>query len=289
MERIISQCHEQAILSLLDDPSPVVRAALVKELQRLEDVGVSLMRKASRCESPAQSKAAEYFLQQLTGPDPVSAVVAYIHSQRYELETGMILLSRVLQPDLPVQTIHGHLGKIARRVREVMPMPATGWERCKAMNRVLFHEFGFRGNLEDYEDPYNSFMHSVLRRRKGIPVSLCVLYLLVAERCGLEVAPIAIPGHFLVGCYLDGEPFYVDAFNRGRIIGHEDLHEYLTRLRVPFDPQWLNPAPVSEVLSRICRNLSHHFYLKNNPRNARIFSNFVKEFEDTHRRHSELG
>jgi regulator of sirC expression with transglutaminase-like and TPR domain len=289
MKRIISNRHEQAILGLLDDPSPVVREELLKELRRLEDVGVSLMRKALREQSGGPLKAAEYFLQQLTGPDPVTAVVEFIHSLHYELETGMILLSRVLHPDMPVETIHQPLGQIARRVREVMPVPASGWERCKAMNRVLFHEFGFRGNAEDYEDPYNSFMHTVLRRRKGIPVSLTVLYLLVAERCGLEVVPIAIPGHFLVGCFLDGEPFYLDAYNRGRLIGHEDLREYLTRLRVHYDPQWLSPATASEVLCRVCRNLSHHFYLKNSPRNARIFSTFVKEFEDTHRRHSELG
>lgn len=289
MDRIISRRHEEALLGLLDDPSPLVRDALLKELQRLGDVGISLMRKALREQVGAPAAAAEHFLQQLTGPDPVNAVVEFIHSLQYELETGMILLGRVLHPEMPVEKIHAPLGQIARRVREVTPLPASGWERCKAMNRVLFHEFGFRGNLEDYEDPLNSFLHTVLRRRKGIPVSLSVLYYLVAQRCGLELDLIAIPGHFLVRCSLDGEPFYLDTFHRGRLIEHHDLQEYLTRLRIPYDPQWLHPAPVGEVLCRVCRNLSHHFYLKNHPRNARIFATFVKEFEETYRRHSELG
>ena len=74
------------------------------------------------------------------------------------------------------------------------------------INRVLFHEWGFRGNVEQFTDPMNSFIDKVLTRRKGIPISLSVLYLLVGERLGLPLEPVGLPGHFVVGCYADEAP-----------------------------------------------------------------------------------
>lgn len=288
-ERIISESHERALLNLLDDSSPVVQDALFLEVKRLGDVGISLMRKALRDDPVIMGPAAQAILEKLHGPEPVAAVRQFIESLHYDLESGMFLFGRVVQPDLEWDQVRVPLDRIARRVMEITEMPSSGWDRCKALNRVLFHEFGFRGNIEDYEDPLNSFLHTVLRRRKGIPVSLCILYLLVAERCGIELSPIAIPGHFLVACHLDGPPFYVDPFERGRFIPQDELQEHLTRLRLPYDPQWLNPAPISEVLCRVCRNLSNHFNIKNYPRQARIFFSFVRNFDESHRRHSELG
>ena len=72
---------------------------------------------------------------------------------------------------------------------------------------MLFHEWGFRGNQENYTDPRNSLLDQVLATRKGIPISLCIIYLLVAERLGLELESVGIPGHFLVGCYQEGNVF----------------------------------------------------------------------------------
>ena len=64
---------------------------------------------------------------------------------------------------------------------------------------MLFHEWGFRGNVEQYTDPLNSFIDKVLARRKGIPISLSVLYLLVSERLGMPLEPVGLPGPFCRG------------------------------------------------------------------------------------------
>jgi hypothetical protein len=79
----------------------------------------------------------------------------------------------------------------------------------------LFHENGFRGNVEHYTDPLNSFLPLVLERHKGIPISLCLVYLLVAQRLGLDLEPVGIPGHFLVGCYHEDAPLFIDPFEQG--------------------------------------------------------------------------
>ncbi len=286
-ERIISEAREQAICILLDDPSPTVQTALNQELARLGDVGLSLLRKAAREQSGGTREAALRMLKNLKGPDPAAAVIAFIQSLRYDLETGMFLFNRVLEPDLELRPIREYLDTIAQRVRELTVQPQSVWEQCKILNRVLFHEFGFRGNVEDFEDPLNSFMAPLLRRRKGLPISLSILYLLVAERAGMRLDPVALPGHFLVGCFQQDEPFFVDAFDRGRMLTLEELHEELHGQSLQVNPNWFNPTPVGEVLCRVCRNLQRHFTHRNHPRMARTFAQFIQEFEDTYRRHSQ--
>jgi len=83
------------------------------------------------------------------------------------------------------------------------------------LNRVLFHEFGLHGNADNYTIRFNSHLDQVLARRKGIPISLSIVYLLVAERVGLQLEAVALPGHFMVGCYEESVPFFIDPFNAG--------------------------------------------------------------------------
>src|SRR5207249_10770660 len=87
------------------------------------------------------------------------------------------------------------------------------------LNRLLFHEMGFRGNREEYYDPRNSFLNDVLDRRIGIPITLSTVYLEVGRRIGCRLSGVAFPGHFLVRLIgRDAMPdVLIDPFNRGRL------------------------------------------------------------------------
>ncbi|MDP0499722.1 MAG: transglutaminase-like domain-containing protein [Verrucomicrobiota bacterium JB022] len=285
--RILSADREAALISLLDDASPVVQEALVAELKRLGDVGVSVLRKAIREENDQRVMAAQRLLTQIEGPDPVAEVVRFIESLHYELETGMILLNRAARPELDVGVVGRQLDAIAQRCMELSPQPSTPWERCKVINRVLFHEYGFRANVEDPEDPHNNLIGSVLMRRKGGALMLSVVYLLVAERCLLDLAPVSLPAHFLVAHFREGIPFYIDAMERGRFRLPDEVEGMLNKDQPLHPLQVMGPAPVGEVLCRACRQLVHQYSLRNNPRMAKVFAGFVRTFQETYRRHAE--
>lgn len=285
VDRILNVERERALVALLDDDSSAVRHGVLAELKRLDDVGVSLLKKVLREGPENLSGVARELLDQLDGSDSVGEFIAFIRSLRYELESGTLLLNRVVKPDLDVAAACGQLDAIARRCEELMPKPGSTFEQCKVLNRVIFHEYGFRGNTEDFEDPLNSFLAPLLRRRKGIPISLSVLYILVARRCGLELEPVSLPHRFMVGCFGEGAPFYIDVFERGRFRSVDDIHALLEANHVPEPHRHIGPAAVGEVLCRTCRNLAHHFARKNNPRMSRLFAGFVREFDMAYRRH----
>lgn len=279
--------QRQALQELMDDPSPTVRAALLAKFARHGRESVDLLRAITHQPNRMLALHAAWFLRELNFSDPVGEFRGFIRSLNYELESGALLLSRTVNPDLDVGACCTQLDSLAARCRELIAEPMTAREKCRVLNRVLFHEFGLHGNADNYTDPRNSYLDQVLARRKGIPISLSIVYLLVAERVGLQLESVALPGHFMVGCYEENVPFFVDPFNAGVFLTAGEVFQFLRQHSDHPSVSDLAPTPVREVLCRCCRNLAHHYRAMHDPDHARLFAGFVTEFESTYERHAQ--
>jgi len=284
-ENLTDANRQDAILALLDDPSPSVRRALLRYFETNREAARAFLNRVIAGPNRFSAIHARWYLLELNNADPANEFRDFIRSLGYELETGALLLCRTIDPELDVGDICEQLDRIATRCRELLIENLSPHGQCRVLNRVLFHEYGFRGNAEDYENPDNSFLHRLLETRRGLPISLATLYLIIAERCGIRVEPVGLPGHFLVGCYEADVPFYIDVFDRGRFLTPHDLFEYLQRQGIAPDEIYLSPTTVREVLCRSCRNLARHYAAAGSPPMARLFEEFVEEFERVHEQH----
>lgn len=272
--------REQAALeALLDDPSPVVRRALVTRFTALGPGAAPFLQAIAQGPNRVLARHASRFLEELRLSDPIAEFRAFIRSLHYELEGGALLLARTVRPALDAGGCCAELDAIAARCRELIVEPSSTREKCRVLNRVLFHEWGFHGNIEHYTDPRNSFLDQVLERRTGLPISLSLVYLLVAGRLGLELEPVGLPGHFIVGCYADDLPFFIDPFDRGVFRDAEEVLELLRAHHLEPTLADLAPTPVREVLCRSCRNLVNHYTAEGDSARARLFASFVEDFD----------
>jgi regulator of sirC expression with transglutaminase-like and TPR domain len=126
------------------------------------------------------------------------------------------------------------------------------------MHELLFEEENFRGNIEDYYNPHNSFLPAVLESKLGLPITLSLVYKMVGERIGLRVWGIGLPGHFMVGVDMDGAPMLIDPFAEGREMSTEEAHEKLQEMfgsEVEWSPELLHAASNRHWLTRILQNL----------------------------------
>jgi regulator of sirC expression with transglutaminase-like and TPR domain len=133
---------------------------------------------------------------------------------------------------------------------------ATGRE-LEALNEYLFGELGFVGNREEYYDPANSFLHRVLERRKGIPITLSIVYMEVGRRAGLKVEGIGLPGHFIVRAWAGDSATLVDPFE-GTTTDEEECQQRLDSLysgQLPLTAEHLRPMSVRAILARMIGNL----------------------------------
>jgi len=177
------------------------------------------------------------------------------------LAEGALVLAAEARPDLDIGGALEALAEIADRTRPRVEAATTPSGAVTALNHALFELEGFHGNQARYEDPDNSFLDIVLATRRGLPITLSIVYVEIARRLGLEAHGIGFPGHFLakvvgIDDRREGE-IIVDPFF-GRTLTLADCAE---RLRAaagderPLDHRWLRPATATEIYVRMLNNL----------------------------------
>lgn len=166
-------------------------------------------------------------------------------------------------PELDVQSVLDGVDRLLERLRRRLPADAGHLHRLRTLNQFFFHDLGFGGNVNDYYDPENSYLHTVLRTRRGIPISLAVIWLELAQGIGLRAAGINFPGHFLVKVNLPQGQVVIDPFT-GQSLSGEDLAERLEPYKRrqglvdDFDVPvglYLQAAAPRDIVARVLRNL----------------------------------
>jgi regulator of sirC expression with transglutaminase-like and TPR domain len=184
------------------------------------------------------------------------ALIAALDAPDRPLTRAALVIARLEYPQLDPQPSLDRLAELGEHAAErLAQLPHD--ERVDALATFLFEEQAFEGNHADYDDARNSCLNAVLERRRGIPISLSVLYLDVAVRAGLDAAGINFPGHFLVRVEVPGgEPVIVDPFNGGSRLTDDDCRDLLNRAGGGgFTPALLAPAHPRAIATRMVTNL----------------------------------
>lgn len=171
---------------------------------------------------------------------------------------GLLVARECAYPALRPSEYLAQLETLAADARAPVSAGETVEAQGAALARFLFETAGFRGNRDDYTDPRNSYLNQVLERRLGLPISLSVLYLHLAEQLGVPAFGIGLPGHFIVGVLGADGLSYLDPFNGGRPLSLADCSKLVQGAlgnQVGFDPDWLRPMPPREIVARMLNNL----------------------------------
>jgi regulator of sirC expression with transglutaminase-like and TPR domain len=159
-------------------------------------------------------------------------------------------------PDLDVDA---HLSELAGMAHEAKRYLGGSLEaRTRGLCRYLFHDCGFRGNVQDYYDPRNSYLNEVLERRTGLPISLSAVAIAIGGRAGLEVAGVGLPGHFVAKAVAGSEEVIFDPFHGGRLLTRTDcelLVEQVTGTPFQATAEALRAVPPGPFLLRMLNNL----------------------------------
>jgi regulator of sirC expression with transglutaminase-like and TPR domain len=166
-------------------------------------------------------------------------------------------------PRLDTQSVLARIDALADRLKRRIPADAVPVQRLRWLNRYFFQELGFAGNVNDYYDARNSYLNAVLETRRGIPITLSLLYVELATQIGLIARGVSFPGHFLVKLKMPRGEVVIDPFT-GQSLSREELDELLVPYRkrqglegdfeVPLG-LFLQAAPARDVLARMLRNL----------------------------------
>ena len=181
---------------------------------------------------------------------------------------GMLIVSRYQYPDQETSKIRDTIERLADQVAMEMSYHLPPLEQVNIFNHVLFSLNGFSGNTQNIHDPQNNFLKYVLESRKGNPVSLSILYLILAEQVKMPVYGIILPQHFVVSFHKDflsesdsqawiknSILFYINPFNKGIIFNRDDITIYLKKLHLSPKPSHYLPSGNKEIIAALLSSL----------------------------------
>lgn len=197
-------------------------------------------------------------------PTPLDYFASLVQSdQQFQLFEAAVSLGQDEYPELDVQRALAEVDALLVRLRRRLPADASAVHKLRLLNHFFFQELHFGGNLNHYYDPDNSYLHKVLERRRGIPVSLAVLWLELAQGLGLAAQGVGFPGHFMVKVNLPQaqvviDPFTGQSLSRGALQSRLEVwrasHGLPGASELPLG-HYLQAMPAREVIARMLRNL----------------------------------
>jgi regulator of sirC expression with transglutaminase-like and TPR domain len=204
----------------------------------------------------------------LTAPTPLSYFSSLVQSdEHFPLLEAAAALAQDEYPQADLGQVLADVDQLLARLKRRLPTDAPALQRLRVLNRFFYQDLGFGGNLNDYYDPDNSYLNVVLRTRRGIPISLAVIWLELATGLGLHAHGVAFPGHFMVKVNLPKGQVVIDPFT-GQSQSREQLSERLEPFKrshglgddldIPIGI-YLQNAPPRDIVGRMLRNLKEIF------------------------------
>ena len=267
----------KAMIRLLDDPDEAVSQALeTRFMEEGEDIVEDLEAIWLANEFPSVSRHIELLIKRIQKQGLHRRFNNWFQQDQPDLVEGWVLVSQVQYPGLKVEAIRRTLSDIKLDAWLMMGGVENNIDKVQILNHVFFEQQGFHGDNSQYHYTDNSFINRVLERKTGNPISLSVVYLVVAQSLGLPVFGVNLPQHFVVGfCQLkegfegvknmkmvgtedvDKVLFYINPYSKGQIFTKENVDAFLKVVNVTPQKQFYQPCGVKEIVKRMLRNL--HF------------------------------
>ena len=249
-----------AMISLLGDRSLRIRNRVALQLEkRLPDIYTELEEHLDQVHDPLVRERITMIMKLGMSSDPVEHWVALKENMTMNLRDGMVVIS-MLDQEASVSRIE---------MLEMIHLFADEWldgldpnllpaEKVADLMNYLFLSGRFRGNSEDYYSLDNCFLHRMFEHGKGLPVTLCLLAVMLAEEADLPLYGIGLPLHFIAGHFQGSKGIsFFDCFDGGREVSPEECVNYLHSRGIFFHPQLLSPCDTNSILQRVLVNIKH--------------------------------
>ena len=260
----------------LPNVSPEVEASITRELRDLSAKGDAELLATFQPQAEASQKILAERVRKLEQEAArLRKLASAVHRQAVQADLvkvlappeenidlfhAALLLAKLDNPDLEIEPYRREIEAMARALTAQLPAGAEGERKLVALIRYLFTENGFHGSRTDYYNRANSYISEVLDDREGLPITLSVLFLELAQRIGLkQVAGVPLPGHFVVRYAPDrGEGRWVDVFDGGKQLTQAEVSAIVLAAtgEAPTEKDF-RPATKREIILRMLRNLSN--------------------------------
>jgi len=250
----------KALVSLLDDEDDQIVNQIIDKIRSLgKDVIPFLESEWETNFNPSVQRRIEELIHDLQYELLKDRIKDWYESKDQDLLTGLWLVATYQYPDLELEKIRQDLEQIYYDAWLEFKPDLYPYDQVKILNSVLFNKLKFGANTKNFHSPGNSMINVVLETHKGNPITLCIIYMLVAQKLKMPVYGVNLPNLFIVTYKEDKNQFYINAFNKGLIFTRQDIENYIHELRLTPQTSFFEPCSNLEIIRRVFRNLIMSF------------------------------
>lgn len=266
-----------SMIALLDDEDEEVAQHVENKLLSLGiNVIPVLENEWGNADTLIQQQKIETIIHRIQFQGVLTELKTWRDSSDNELLDGVYLIAKSRFPDLDKQKIINEIDRIRLDIWLELHNELTSFEKVRIINHVLYNVHGFKGNTENYHDPQNSFINVALESKRGNPIMLAVIYMLISQRLNLPVFGVNLPQHFVLAYKEAQQPdfseeqfntkpkldytygrvlFYVNAFNLGSVFSKSNLEQFLRQINIEPRVEFFDACSNIDIIKRMLRNL----------------------------------
>lgn len=250
----------KALVSLLDDDDKQVSSHVEEKILSIGNKVIPFLEKEwENSFNPVVQQRIEDLIHTLQYDLVKERLSDWYSGKEQDLLTGMWIIATYQYPEIELEKLKQELEQIYYETWLEFRPDLYPFDQIKVINSVLFNKLKFGANSKNFHSPGNSMINVVLEMRKGNPITLCVIYLLVAQKLKLPVHGVNLPNLFILTYKDDNNQFYINAFNRGLIFSKKDIENYITELHLVPQSSFFEPCNNLEIVRRALRNLVMSF------------------------------
>ncbi len=221
----------------------------------------------------------------------------WYNSEDQDLMEGLFIINKILDPTVDRQYIENQINKIKLDAWLELNYDLTSFEKVKILNRIIFEVHNFKGDTDSYHHSKNSFLSSVLERKKGNPILLAIIYSIVAQRLNIPIYGVNLPQHFILGYVKDlewppllnfNDPsivkddnhsdilFYINPFNNGLIFNQDHIYTFLKQLNIEAKSEYFNVCSNLDMVKRVLKNLEISYAKESNLSKKEQVENLIR-------------
>jgi regulator of sirC expression with transglutaminase-like and TPR domain len=263
-----------ALITLLDDPDEIIYEQVRNRFVTLGPPAIPHLETAWENSFDAiMQKRIEIIIHTIQLETLEKAMKQWALEDSDDLLKGVLLLARYQYSDLNENKIRKQLQQIRQDVWLELHDDLTALEKVKIINHILFEVHQFSGNITNYHAPQNSFINNVLETKKGNPLMLSVIYILICKELNIPVFGINLPQHFVLA-YLNDYAnlmdvnhkslnnnilFYINPFSKGLMFNQKDIDQFLKQLNLEPEAKYYQPCSNIDIVKRCLHNLVYSY------------------------------
>lgn len=271
----------KAMISLLDDTDVEVVNIVENNIKNLGHEVIPILEKEWEKNglNPVLQKKIEDLVHDLHLSNLSTDLESWKNNNHADLMTGLWLIAKYQYPDLKVETLNQEIKNIQMKVWINMHEKMHPNDMVKILNDVIFEQLKFEPNIKNFHSPSNSMFNLVLSQKKGNPVALSCLFILLAQRLDLPIYGVNLPNLFVLIFDYPGYRFYLNPFNRGQVFLEKDIDDYLKQMNIEPNEKYYKSCSNIEIIKRILTNLSFAYQKMGEEDKQNEVNQFLKIFD----------